>query len=144
MQTPYDAALRALDREMDALTQLIAASASRLEEARVLHNALVEKIAAETRLAAGDRLLIADPYLARARGDRERCASDARAATVELAQLRQRAARQYATIRAVETVADQFRTDVQRTEDRQQQALVDDRTAVRFVRLRRAKRSPSQ
>lgn len=144
MQTPYDAALRALDREMDALTQLIAASASRLEEARALHHALVEKIAAETRLAADDRLLIADPYLARARGDRAARAAEADAAAIELDRLRQRAARQYATIRAVETVADQFRTEAQRSEDRQHQALVDDMTAVRFVRSRKAKRSMPQ
>ncbi|WP_242184376.1 hypothetical protein [Sphingomonas sp. CARO-RG-8B-R24-01] len=140
MQTPYDAALRALDREMDALTQVIAASSSRLAEARLLHLALSEKIAAEARLAAGNCLLLSDSYLARARDERERRAAEADAAEVELDLLRHRAARQYATIRAVESAADVFRNEVRLAEDREQQALVDDMSAARFVRLHSAKR----
>lgn len=137
MQTPYDAALRALDREMETLTHVIAASASRLEEARALHHALTERIVAEVRLAADDRGLVADAYLTLARSERDRRATEARAAEVELGQLRHRAARQYAAIRAVESAADTFRTDVHRAEDRQQQAMVDDIAAARFARMRR-------
>ncbi|MET3827935.1 MULTISPECIES: hypothetical protein [Sphingomonas] len=137
MQTPYDAALRALDREMDALTQVISASASRLEQARTLHHALVEKISAEMRLAAGDCGLLADGYLLRARSDRDAHAADAESAEIELDLLRHRAARHYAAMRAVDSAAEQFRQDAQRADDRQQQALVDDIAAARFARMRR-------
>jgi len=141
MQTPYDAALRALDREMDALTQVIAASSARLDEARVLHHALTGRIAEEARLAARDSLLIGDPYLVRARGERARRGAEAETAAVELDLLRQRAARQYAAIRAVESAADQFRTDARQADDRQQQAMVDDIAAARFARLRRLRQA---
>lgn len=137
MQTPYDAALRALDREMDALTQVIAASSARLGEARMLHHALIDKIVDEARLAAADSRLIGDPYLAHARGERDRRGAEAETAAVELDLLRQRAARQYAAIRAVESAADQFRAGVRQADDRQQQAMVDDIAAARFARLRR-------
>lgn len=137
MQTPYDAALRALDREMDALIQVIAASSARLGEARMLHHALIDKIVDEARLAAADSRLVGDAYLVRARGERERRGAEAETAAVELDLLRQRAARQYAAIRAVESAADQFRADVRQADDRQQQAMVDDIAAARFARLRR-------
>jgi hypothetical protein len=137
MQTPYDAALRALDREMDALTQLIASSSSRLEEARTLHHALTDKIAAETRIVAGDVRLVADGYLAHARGSRDACAAEAEMAGIELDLLRHRAARHYATMRAVDTAAAQFRSEAQQVEDCRQQALVDDLAAARFARMRR-------
>jgi hypothetical protein len=141
MQTPYDAALRALDREMDALTQVIAASSAQLAEARMLHHALIDKIADEVRLVAADSQLIGDLYFVRARGERERRATEVEHVASELDQLRQRAARQYAAIRAVESAADQFRTDAHQAEDRQQQAMVDDIAAARFARLRRLQRA---
>ena len=141
MQTPYDAALRALDREMDVLTQVIAASSARLGEARMLHHALTDRIADEARLATADSGLIGDAYFVRARGERDQRAADAESAAIELDLLRHRAARHYAAIRAVESAAYQFRTEARQADDRQQQAMVDDIAAARFARLRRLQRT---
>ncbi|MBW4330440.1 hypothetical protein KY084_06075 [Stakelama sp. CBK3Z-3] len=137
MKTPYDAALRALEHEMDALKRVIGAATQRLDEMQSLHEALEGQIVHEQKLATLDHMLFADAYLARARNERamlneQRCAAEA-----ELAELRDKAAEQYASIRAVGNAADRYREEAERARDRAEQQLVDDVVAARFVRSMR-------
>tara|TARA_B100000678_G_scaffold198899_1_gene167071 strand:- start:63 stop:500 length:438 start_codon:yes stop_codon:yes gene_type:complete len=140
MKTPYDAALRALDQEMDALRRVIGAATQRLDDMRQLHESLENQIVHEQRLAAVDSLLFADAYLERARGERAKLARATAEAENELASLRVKATEQYASIRAVGEAADRYREDAERARDRAEQQLVDDVVAARFVRALRHSR----
>lgn len=140
MRTPYDAALRALDRDMDALKALIADATARLDGMQTLHEALTSQIARETELSATEWQFHADAYLARAREERRRLEALRHEAEVELTMLRRKAAQQYASIRAVGNAADTFRAEAERKLQSAEQAMLDDLTAARFVRRSREMR----
>lgn len=140
MRTPYDAALRALDRDMDALKALVADATARLDGMQTLHEALTTQIARETELSAVEWQLHADAYLTRAREERRRIETLRHDAEVELTMLRRKAAQQYASIRAVGNAADNFRAEAERALQNTEQAMLDDLTAARFVRRAREQR----
>lgn len=140
MRTPYDAALRALDREMDELKALVAAATDELDRVQTLHEALDAQIARERQWGQGEWSLFAEAYLVRARAERTRLSQLRQDAEVELTLLRRKAAQQYASIRAVGGAADQFRADADAAFARAERVLLDDTTATRFVQRRRAQR----
>lgn len=144
MRTPYDAALRALDRDMDALKGLIADATARLEEMQSLHEALGSQILRERALSAMDWQLYAEAYLDRARAERRRLEQLRHDAEVELTMLRRQAAQQYASMKAIGNAADQYRADAERALQTAEQAMLDDLTAARFVRRARDLRRSSR
>ncbi|WP_422058422.1 hypothetical protein [Sphingomonas sp.] len=144
MRTPYDAALRALDRDMDALKGLIADATARLEEMQSLHEALGSEILRERALSAMDWQLYAEAYLDRARAERRRLEQLRHDAEVELTMLRRQAAQQYASMKAIGNAADQYRADAERALQTAEQAMLDDLTAARFVRRARDLRRSSR
>lgn len=137
MRTPYDAALRALDRDMDALKGLIADATTRLEEMQSLHEALGSQILRERELSAMDWQLYAEAYLNRARAERRRLEQLRRDAEIELTMLRRQAAQQYASMKAIGNAADEYRAEAERAAQMAEQAMLDDLTAARFVRRAR-------
>lgn len=137
MRTPYDAALRALDRDMDALKGLIADATVRLDEMATLHDALGVQMVRERELSALDWRLYADAYLERARGERERLKQLRHDAEVELTLLRRKAAQHYASMKAIGNAADQYKAEAERAIQTAEQAMLDDLTAARFVRRAR-------
>ena len=137
MRTPYDAALRALDRDMDALKGLIADATTRLEEMQSLHEALGSQILRERELSAMDWQLYAEAYLNRARAERRRLEQLRHDAEVELTMLRRQAAQQYASMKAIGNAADEYRAEAERAAQMAEQAMLDDLTAARFVRRAR-------
>ena len=137
MRTPYDAALRALDRDMDALKTLIVDATIRLDEMQSLHEALSAKIVRERELSAMDWQLYAESYLDRARAERRRLEQLRHDAEVELTLLRRQAAQQYASMKAIGNAADQYRAEAERVAQTAEQAMLDDLTAARFVRRAR-------
>lgn len=140
MRTPYDAALRALDRDMDALKGLIADATARLEEMATLHDALSTQIVRERQLSTMDWQLYGDAYLERARTERRQLEQLRHAAEVELAMLRRQAAQQYASMKAIGNAADQYKAEAERALQAAEQAMLDDLTASRFVRRAREAR----
>ena len=144
MRTPYDAALRALDRDMDALKGLIVDATARLEEMQSLHEALGIQILRERELSAMDWQLYAEAYLERARAERRRLEQLRHDAEVELTLLRRQAAQQYASMKAIGNAADQYRADAERVAQTAEQAMLDDLTAARFVRRARDLRRSSR
>lgn len=141
MRTPFDAALRALEREMDALRADIARGADRLHESERLHDALTAHVSEESAIACAHGA-VSGPYLVRMRDERSASATRHHEAEIVLALLRRRAAQQYASIMAVEGAAESYRHDAEQALARTEQALIDDAFAARFVRrmrdLRRA------
>lgn len=86
MTTPYDTALRALQRDVDELRTAIGDAAQRLTEVKTHRQTLSDAIKRESCLAATDWTFSPAPYLARARdaptagrgaSDRRRRARDA-------------------------------------------------------------------
>ena len=144
MRTPYDATLRALDRDMDALKGLIADATARLEEMQSLHEALGAKILRERELSAMDWQLYAEAYLDRARSERRRLEQLRHDAEVELTLLRRQAAQQYASMKAIGNAADEYRAEAERVAQTAEQAMLDDLTAARFVRRARDLRRSSR
>lgn len=144
MRTPYDAALRALDRDMDALKGLIADATARLEEMQSLHEALGIQMLRERELSAMDWQLYAEAYLNRARAERRRLEQLRHDAEIELTMLRRQAAQQYASMKAIGNAADAYRAEAERVAQTAEQAMLDDLTAARFVRRARDLRRSSR
>ncbi|MBA4761515.1 hypothetical protein [Sphingomonas sp.] len=144
MRTPYDAALRALDRDMDALKGLIADATARLEEMQSLHEALGTQILRERALSAMDWQLYAEAYLDRARAERRQLEQLRHDAEIELTMLRRQAAQQYASMKAIGNAADAYRAEAERVAQTAEQAMLDDLTAARFVRRARDLRRSSR
>ncbi|GGO96912.1 hypothetical protein [Stakelama pacifica] len=137
MKTPYDAALRALDQEMDELKRVIRDAMERLTTIEAERKAIGKRIVEEQQLSTENHILFADAYLARARQQRASLDDAQRTAEQELSVLREKAAEQFASMRAIGNAADQYRQNVERERERAEQQLVDDVVAARFVRTMR-------
>ncbi|MGN6374398.1 MAG: hypothetical protein ACTHMG_02470 [Sphingomonas sp.] len=140
MRTPYDAVLRALEREMDALKSTIADVARERDAIDMLHAELGIRIVDEAKLGMGANRFAA-AYLARAREEHRRLAAERDAADARLTQLREHAASQYATQQAIERAAVAHREEQQREIDRAEQGATDDVVAARHVRQAQARRA---
>lgn len=141
MKTPYDAALRAMRRDMDDLRTVIGEArreASAIEQRR---DALATDMRREAALTATDWTFPADAYLAHARGRRLALAAEQAEAEARLEVLRGRAMERFGSLRAVEGAADLFREDADRSLATTEQAGVDDFTGARFARQLRRERA---
>lgn len=142
MKTPYDTALRALQREVDDLRASIGEAAERLMEIETLRQAMSDAIRHESALAAVDRNFSPEAYLARARAERDRLRAEERAADARLDALRRQAMESYGSLRAMEGAADVFRQEAFRAAATAEQAGIDDFSGARFARaLRHARRA---
>ena len=144
MKTPYDPALRVLQREIDDMRTSIGAAADQLARIELRRETLARAIGAEQSLASSDWSMPATAYFARARAERSRLAGDAADATARLAALRSKAVESYGSLRAVEVAAEDYRADAERALANADQARIDDFASARVARqLRHARRSSS-
>jgi len=134
MRTPYDAALRARQREVDELRTAIGEAAQRLAEVEARHQNVADAMVRECQLAAGDWTFSPAPYLARARAERERLAKAKQDADAQFEALRHQAIESFGSLRAMEGAADLFRQEAGRTAAAAEQASVDDFAGARFAR----------
>ena len=138
MKTPYDAALRILRLEMDALRGTIGTAAARLMAIETSHRAMNEAIRHEGSLVADPAMLPsavpAHLYLERARAERARLAGDEQAAATQLQGLRRRATERYGSLRAIEGATDAYRADADRAAAVAEQSRIDDFTGARLGR----------
>lgn len=141
MTTPYDTALRARQREVDALRTAIGAAADRASQAQAKRREASDAIARETALAA--TLHLAFPvhaYRARARAERDELVELCAAADAALDALRSQAGESYGALRVLEDAVDGFRQEADRTAASAEQAGIDDIAGARFARAARRPR----
>lgn len=143
MKTPYDTALRALQREVEDLRVSIGRTTSQLTQVQGLREAASETLAAEARLAADDQTFSPEPYLARMRAERERLAVEQREGEAQLATLREQAVETFGSLRAMEEAIGVFLAEAERVAASAEQAAIDDFAGARFARAtRHARRAP--
>ncbi|SEI77749.1 flagellar export protein FliJ [Sphingomonas sp. OV641] len=142
MKTPYDPALRVLQREMDDMRASIGVAADQLAQLERHRAAITASIGSEQMLASSDWSMPATAYFSRARAERKRLAHDAAAASTRLAALRDKAVESYGSLRAVETAADDYRENATRALANADQARIDDFASARIARQLRHARRP--
>jgi hypothetical protein len=141
MTTPYDAALRLRQREMDDMRVSISVEVTQLLALERRRDDVDQTVRVEVALAAGDHAFSAHAFVARMRAQRD--ALNRERATVDgrLNVLQQQAAEAYGALRAIEGAADRYRDDVSRVAATAEQNQIDDFSAARFTRaLRDARR----
>lgn len=144
MKTPYDNALRALQRDVDELRTAIGDAAQRLTDVETHRETVTQAIVRESRLAATDWTFSPAPYLARARATRDRLDEAQAIADAELDALRGQAMERYGSLRAIEGAATQFREDAGRSAAAAEQAGADDVAGARFGRRLRLARQQAR
>lgn len=140
MKTPYDTALRAIGRDVDALRTSIGDAARRLAEVETRRDAVIEAMVRESRLAAGDWTFSPAPFLARSRAERDQLGEAQRAAEAEADTLRAQAMERYGSLRAMQGAADLFRDQARHAAAAAEQAGIDDVAGARSARLHRRAR----
>jgi hypothetical protein len=147
VKTPYDTALRALQREVDDLRTAIGSAADRLTQIEARRQQTSDTLRAESALAARDWTLSPEAYLAGARAQEESLLVEEREAEARLAALREQAMESYGSLRAMEEAIGVFRAEAERQAATSEQAAIDDFAGARFIRAtrhaRRAARSRS-
>ena len=134
MKTPYDAALRTLQREVDDLRTSIGTAANRLTEIESMRQAVSDAIRSESALAATDLSISPHAYLARARTERARLVYERLAADARLEALRHQAMESYGSLRAMEGAAETYREQAERDLASAEQGRIDDFAGARFAR----------
>ena len=137
MKTPYDAALRVADRELDEVRAAIGAALENVQRIEDAAATLAETMVREKAAVAGDRSLAAERFFTRARDQRTQLAAAHGVAQQHLETLRERAVECYGTRTAIEGAAVQYRHDAERMAAAAEQAALDDIAASRLVRMRR-------
>lgn len=139
MKTPYDTALRALGREVDAARSAVQAAAERLSDAQTRRDAVATSIAREAAMAALHSAFPAHAYLKRAGAERDELTLLCAQADAALDALRDKARESYGSLRVMETAADTFRADANRVAATAEQGRIDDFAGARFSRLSAAR-----
>ncbi|KPH62805.1 hypothetical protein ACLIMP_00360 [Novosphingobium aerophilum] len=137
MKTPYDAALRVQQREIDEMSRAISTQAGALGEVEQARERVSVSMRREADLAAGDLGVCSHAYLQRMRGERRQLSVRQAELKARLEQLRDMAVDAYGTFRAIETAADGYRQDAERVIANAEQAGIDDFSAISFIKARR-------
>jgi flagellar export protein FliJ len=140
MKTPYDAALRVQQREIDEMSAAISTHSGVLGEVEKARDRVSKSITREADLAAGDLAVCSHAYLQRMRHERHQLTNRQVLLKARLDELRDMAVDAYGTFRAIETAADGYRQDAERVIANAEQAGIDDFAAMSFIKARRAMR----
>ncbi|WP_395328412.1 hypothetical protein WBP06_13030 [Novosphingobium sp. BL-8H] len=141
MQTPYDAALRVQQREIDEMSVAINREAGVLaavEQAQADAGAALRR---EADLAGADLGYSAHGYFARLRAERRQLTGLQAELSARLETLRAEAVEAFGTFRTIESAADAFRQEAERAQANAEQAGIDDLAALAFIKAQRAKRT---
>ncbi len=141
MTTPYDAALRLRQREMDDMRISISVEVNQLLTIERQRDDVDQTVRLEAAVAANDHVFSAHAFIARMRAHREALSRDRATVDARLNSLQQQAAEAYGSLRAIEGAADRYRDEASRLAAAAEQNQIDDFSAARFTRaLRDARR----
>lgn len=140
MITPYDAALRLRQREMDAVRLSISVEVNQIVVLDRHCDTIDRTVRQEMTVARGDPMLSAHAFASRMRAQREALGRDRSASDGRLAALRAQAADAYGAVRAIEGAALRHREDAARLTAIAEQSQMDDFSAAGFSRARDAAR----
>lgn len=141
MTTPYDAALRLRQREMDDMRVSISVEVNQLLVIERRRDAIDHSVRMEIAVATGDHGFSAHAFVARMRAQREALCRDRATVDARLNNLQLQAAEAYGSLRAIEGAAGRYRDEVSRIAATAEQNQIDDFSAARFTRaLRDARR----
>lgn len=144
MKTPYDAALRVQQREIDEMSVAISREAGVLaavEQARVDADAAMRR---EANLAGADMsagfTIPSHGYFARKRAEQRQLTGLQAELSARLEAMRSEAVEAFGTFRTIESAADAFRQEAERAQANAEQAGIDDLAASAFLKARKAMR----
>ncbi|CAN5541314.1 hypothetical protein BH10PSE14_BH10PSE14_13670 [soil metagenome] len=141
MTTPYDAALRLRQREMDDMRVSISVEVNQLIVIERRRDAIDDSVRTEVQLATADHGFSAHAFVARMRAQRDALSRDRAAVDARLNSLQLQAAEAYGSLRAIEGAAGRYRDEATRVAATAEQSQIDDFSAARFTRaLRDARR----
>lgn len=135
MNTPFDAALRLRQREMDAMRVSISIQINQLLVIEETREAVDRSVQREVEIAATNWGTSAHAFMARMRAQRERLLRERATVDARLTGLREQAAEAYGALRAVEGAAARFRAEENRIAATAEQGRADDFSAARFARV---------
>ncbi len=140
MKTPYDAALRVRQRELDEVSTAIRTEAGALTGIAQARDRVEAALRAEAGIAATDLTLASPAWQHRMRGQGQELGALQAQAQVRVDRLRDLAVDAYGTLRGIETAAEDYRRDSARTQAAAEQSTSDDLSAAAFLRTLRAAR----
>lgn len=134
MKTPYDAALRVRQRELDAVSRAIRSEAGVLGAVEQERTRVATTLRSEAELAANDLTLVSPGWQRRMQGERQALTARQAELQVRLDALREIAVDAYGVLRGIETAADDYRAEAARTAAAADQSASDDISAAAFLR----------
>ncbi|MFM9977355.1 MAG: hypothetical protein ACKVOP_04830 [Sphingomonadaceae bacterium] len=134
MNTPFDAALRLRQRDIDDLRRAIRHELDGIAALDAECAAIDVAVRAEREIASRNHGISADAFAARMGLQRERLCLERAGAETRLAALRDAAVEAFGTLGAMTAAADRFREARQRVERLAEQSQIDDFSAARFTR----------
>lgn len=140
MKTPYDAALRVRQRELDEVSTAIRTEAGALTGIAQARDRVEAALRAEAGIAATDLTLASPAWQNRMRGQGQELGALQAQAQVRVDRLRDLAVDAYGTLRGIETAAEDYRRDSARTQAAAEQSTSDDLSAAAFLRTLRSAR----
>lgn len=140
MKTPYDAAMRMRQRELDDVSTAIRAEAGTLGELERERARVQAALRSEAELAAGDHTLTSPAWQGHMRGQRRDLGVLQAQSHERVERLRDAAVDAYGTLRGIETAADDYRRDLVRLAAAAEQSTSDDLSAAAFLKVLRAAR----
>ncbi|EIZ78748.1 hypothetical protein WSK_2796 [Novosphingobium sp. Rr 2-17] len=139
MITPYDAALRLRQREMDDMRVSISAEVAQVIALDGHRDAIDTTVQTEIALAA-QHAFPADAFVARMRAERASLCHQRAICDARLSGLRAQAIEAYGSLSAIGAAADRHRADTLRAAAIMEQSQIDDFSAARFTRTLAAAR----
>lgn len=137
MKTPYDAAQRLRQRELDEVVSAIHNEAGALGAVEAERARVAGAMAREAELAAADLTLVSPGWQRRMQGQRQALSARRQELQTSLEKLRELAVDTFGVLRGIETAAEGFRSEVRRGEAAAEQSASDDRSATAYLRARR-------
>lgn len=134
MKTPFDAAARLRQRELDEVVGAIRAELTALDHVEREQARIAAALNHEAQLAAGDRACVSPEWQTRMRSERAALGMRQRALQARIESLRALAIDAFGVLRGIETAAEGFRSEVRRSQARAEQSASDDRSAAIMAR----------
>ena len=138
MKTPYDPAIRVQRREVDSLGVTINVQLSILNRIEGAREEISASAAREADVAQRNPGISAHAYMEHIRAEQRRLTSDGIIQRARLDQMRRKAAEAYGAFRAIETAAEEWRADAEKSRAKVEQAELDDNAAMGFLKARDA------
>lgn len=144
MKTPYDAALRVRQRELDEVSSAIRSEAGVLGAVESEREQVSAALRREADLAAADLTLVSPGWQRRMRGERQALSARQVELEARIDALRTVATDAYGVLRGIENAADDYRAEAARSEAAAEQSASDDLSAAAFLRTLRAQRGDAR